>query len=276
MMGRISFVVQTIFSVLVVYLFLIEINSFICKSSCAQSRNGRKSASKANESDNMDYLWNGKKLYYETASSLNPTTDKVTHHTYHIMYGRFLLPYYQQNPNMKMLEIGLGCDMFYGPGASVAVYKALFPRAELWEAEYNGDCVENAKNNGMLNGINTLVGDQGNVSVLDEWIATSNGNFDVIIDDGGHQNCQIWQSFMKLWPTVKPGGLYFIEDMQVARRADAKIFTTTVCGSDLLVPDKMKAFVDDLIYDTSRKSDLEFIFCQSEACVLGKKSISSN
>lgn len=51
---------------------------------------------------------------------------------------------------MEMLEIGLGCDMNYGPGASVAVWKKLFPRAELWEAEYNGDCVKKAKENGML------------------------------------------------------------------------------------------------------------------------------
>ena len=54
------------------------------------------------------------------------------------MYGKFLLPYYQRKPNMKMLEIGLGCNMNYGPGASLALHKKLFPKAELWEAEYDG------------------------------------------------------------------------------------------------------------------------------------------
>ena len=34
----------------------------------------------------------------------------------------------------EMLEIGLGCDMDYGPGASVSLWKDLFPAAELWEA----------------------------------------------------------------------------------------------------------------------------------------------
>ena len=34
---------------------------------------------------------------------------------------------------------------------------------------------------------------------------------------GGHTQDQIFNSFMTLWPTVKPGGLYFIEDLQVAR-----------------------------------------------------------
>ena len=34
---------------------------------------------------------------------------------------------------------------------------------------------------------------------------------------GGHTQGQIFASFMALWPTVKPGGLYFIEDLQVSR-----------------------------------------------------------
>ena len=107
---------------------------------------------------------------------------------------------------MKFLEIGLGCGMSYGPGALVALWKGLFPRAELWEAERNGDCVRNAKAKGKIEGFNVLVGDQMDVDTLDGWIATSGGGFDVIIDDGGHQNCQIWTSFQKLWPDLLPGG----------------------------------------------------------------------
>ena len=122
-----------------------------------------------------------------------------------------------------------------------------------------------------MDGFQTLTGDQGDDKVLDNWIEISGGKFDVVIDDGGHQNCQIWHSFMKLWPTVKPGGLYFIEDMQVAKMRVYRNFTTEKCDSNLIVPEKLKIFIDELLYDVSRKSDLEFIFCQSEACVLGKK-----
>mmetsp|Transcript_19122 Transcript_19122/g.28320 ORF Transcript_19122/g.28320 Transcript_19122/m.28320 type:complete len:130 (-) Transcript_19122:415-804(-) len=74
-----------------------------------------------NKKDDEQYLLNGRATYLEAAKSLNPVTDKVTGHTYEIMYGKFLLPYYHRKPNMKMLEIGLGCDMGYGPGASVAL-----------------------------------------------------------------------------------------------------------------------------------------------------------
>ena len=113
---------------------------------------------------------------------------------------------------MKFLEIGLGCDMKYGPGASVALWKKVIPQAEIWEGEYDADCVEKAKEKGQLDGINVLTGDQGDVDVLDRWIEESGGgDFDVIIDDGGHQNCQIWTTFVKFWPLLKPGGLYFLE-----------------------------------------------------------------
>jgi len=222
-------------------------------------------------SDTTEYLWNGKQIYIDAARALQPITDKVTGHTYQVMYGMFLLPYYHLNPTMKMLEIGLGCDMIYGPGASVAIYQKLFPKAELWEAEYDEKCVEKNRD-GLLKGINILTGDQGNDTVLDEWILTSGGGFDIVIDDGGHHNCQIWHSFKKLWPTIKPGGLYFIEDMQVAKNENYRRFTTNECNGDLLVPEKLKDFMDELIYDITRKSDIEFIFCQSEACVLGKKN----
>ena len=220
-------------------------------------------------SDNLDdYLWNGEEIYLQTAKALSPVTDKVTAHTYQVMYGRFLLPYYHQLPEMKMLEIGLGCDMRYGPGASVALHQKLFPRAELWEGEYDKNCVE--KHADKLKGINVLTGDQGNDTVLDAWIQQAGGgNFDVVIDDGGHQNCQIWHSFNKLWPVLKPGGLYFIEDMQVALSGRYRSYKTATCNETLIVPDKLKEFVDMLMY--TRKGDILFLHCQMEACVLGKK-----
>ena len=155
----------------------------------------------------------GADFFLEVAKSFSPVTDKVTTHSYNTMYGQFLLPYARDNQNLKFLEIGLGCDMHYGPGASVNIWKTLLPSAEIWEAEYDAKCVEKAVKNGMLDGIHPLTGDQGNVTVLDGWIEQSGGNFDVIIDDGGHNTCQIWTSFLKLWPGLKSGGLYFIEGM---------------------------------------------------------------
>mmetsp|Transcript_39730 Transcript_39730/g.71639 ORF Transcript_39730/g.71639 Transcript_39730/m.71639 type:complete len:301 (+) Transcript_39730:309-1211(+) len=208
--------------------------------------------------------------FLDAARSFRPTTDKVTTHSYQIMYGQFLLPFYLQKPNMKMLEIGLGCNMRYGPGASVSLWKHLFPGAELWEAEYDGNCVEKSMAEGSLEGIHPLVGDQNDVPTLDTWIDQSGGaDFDVVIDDGGHEQCQIWTSFQKLWPKVQPGGLYFIEDLQVSRKPKFNQVSSPLCEKGTNVVDNLKDMIDDLAHDVM--TDIKFVFCQRESCVLGKK-----
>lgn len=55
--------------------------------------------------------------FYEIA--IKTGTDKVTDHSYHHMYQKYLPAI--RNRKIKMLEIGLGCDMSYGPGASVSL-----------------------------------------------------------------------------------------------------------------------------------------------------------
>eukprot|EP00607_Mallomonas_marina_P008894 CAMPEP_0182422492 /NCGR_PEP_ID=MMETSP1167-20130531/8221_1 /TAXON_ID=2988 /ORGANISM="Mallomonas Sp, Strain CCMP3275" /LENGTH=146 /DNA_ID=CAMNT_0024600621 /DNA_START=462 /DNA_END=899 /DNA_ORIENTATION=- len=88
---------------------------------------------------------------------------------------------------------------------------------DLWISEIEVPCVEGAKKKGILDGVNMLIGDQSNPSDLNRWISESGGNFSVIVDDGGHRTVHIINSFNTLWPNLAPGGLYFIEDLQVQR-----------------------------------------------------------
>ena len=157
------------------------------------------------------------------AAKTNPRsqiTDKVTFHTYHDMYGIFLTPLAQRAEPLKLFEIGLGCNMLYGPGASVELWTALFPRLELWAAEYDAACVRrHAKRLAHERpNLHVLMGDQGNASTLEGWVNASGGRFDAVIDDGSHRNGDILQSFALLWPHVRNGGFYFLEDLQVGRR----------------------------------------------------------
>ena len=96
---------------------------------------------------------------------------------------------------MKMLEIGLGCNMHYEPGASASLWRKLFPDAESWEVVYDINCVENAKGEEKLDGLNLLTGDQMNISTLHAWINKTGANFDIVIDDGSYQQCQMWTTF---------------------------------------------------------------------------------
>ena len=77
--------------------------------------------------------------------------------------------------------------MSYGPGMSVKVWQdLLLPSDELWEGEYNGDCIENAKKNNQLKGVNAVYMDQDNMTTVTSWLRQIQGTmFDIIIDDGG-------------------------------------------------------------------------------------------
>eukprot|EP01035_Chromulina_nebulosa_P033749 gene33749-45199_t len=129
-------------------------------------------------------------LFYKTAmESSSPPTDKVTAHSFSEMYGLYLLPYiraqHRDGKKIKFLEIGLGCKMGYGPGVSVKLWKNIFqPSDEIWEAEYEADCVAQARKENKLEGINVVTGDQGNFTDLNRWVKESGGNFDIVIDDG--------------------------------------------------------------------------------------------
>ena len=221
------------------------------------------------------------KHFKDTALSFKPVTDKIgyserDHHRYHNMYGQFLLPFAAHTPTMKFLEIGLGCNMNYGAGASVKIWKTLFPQAELWEAEYDKICAEKARVKGQLDGIHVLVGDQGDLKTLDSWIETSGGNFDIIIDDGGHHNCQIKNTFEKMWPQLNPGGYYFIEDLHVGL---ARMNRPSNQCTNIPFHEYLAEWQKQLIYQTfpgfrgkyKLPDDLMFVHCQAEACVLHKR-----
>jgi hypothetical protein len=155
---------------------------------------------------------------FELAAKLEKEpSDKVTHHGYQEMYGTFLLPMLHhrarrvRNRPFKMLEIGLGCDMKYGAGKSISIWKRLLePEDILWAAELDKKCVsEHEKELRWLQGV--LTGDQADETTLLEWVTqTRSGTlpFDVIIDDGGHENHQIYASFKVLFEkSLAPGGI---------------------------------------------------------------------
>jgi len=218
----------------------------------------------------------------DAAAKISPASDKFTSHSYQTMYGTFLGPLRTANFTPKLLEIGLGCDMKYGPGASVKFWQAFLPRLELWESDFDEACVNKSRSLGLLDGVHTLVGDQGSADTVKQWVLSSGGNFDVIIDDGGHRNTQIKTSFDILWPTLKPGGLYFLEDLQLGRHPGWDDTEGAMVMSDVI-----QSWVEQLLIAKSSDSEaaltadptllqwplpdaVDFVFCQAEACVVGK------
>jgi hypothetical protein len=219
--------------------------------------------------------------FRKLALSQPHVTDKVTTHSYHTMYGIFLTGL--KDMPIKMLEIGLGCGMSYGPGASVKVWKNyLHPNSEIWMAEQNAECIEKHKNEKSMEGIKTVTGDQSDPETLKRWVQETGGSFDVVIDDGGHMNVQIKRSFDVLWPTVKPGGMYFIEDLQVGRGKITRKrgFPQNYLEQGKSMGDVLESWMENLLIPWGGllqgaafqpPPGLQSIYCQREACVLFKE-----
>lgn len=109
-----------------------------------------------------------------------------------------------------ILEIGVGGygDPSHG-GGSLRTWKRFFHRGLI----YGVDIVE--KNSLAEQRITLLRGDQSDPTFLAELIAET-GPLDIVIDDGSHCPPDVITSFRHLFPHVKMGGLYVIEDMQTS------------------------------------------------------------
>lgn len=144
--------------------------------------------------------------FTELAKSTFPVTDKVTAHAFGSIYDVYF-DTAARNRNVKLLEIGLGCGVRYGAGASSKIWPVLFPKGDIWFAEYDKACIEKFWTNDLP--WKYVVGDQANLGDLRSWVETMRGGFDYIIHDGAHTNPSIWQSFEYLFEkALKPGGAY--------------------------------------------------------------------
>ena len=63
--------------------------------------------------------------------------------------------------------------------------------------DYDASCAKHERKAGKLKGIKLMTGDQGDVATLQEWLVTTGGNFDIIIDDGRHRNKHVKASFLR-------------------------------------------------------------------------------
>ena len=136
-------------------------------------------------------------------------TDKVTVHQYDKVYKKYFAPV-RCDP-IKILEIGLGCIQAYGVGASYHLWLDYFPNADIYFIEYEEKCVEAWINKNDR--VHIHLGDQSDPQFLIKFISDTGGQFDFIVDDGGHKMNQQITSLEMLFPAVKPGGIYFIEDL---------------------------------------------------------------
>lgn len=137
------------------------------------------------------------------ALALSAGTDKSSDfHNYTRIYSQYFNHY--KNEPIKFLEIGIY------KGNSVKFWEDYFPHAELHFIDIRP---ENILYHSARSHYHFI--DQTHTKKL-KTFAEQYGPFDVILDDGGHTMDQQIISFKALFSSVKPGGLYIIEDLHTS------------------------------------------------------------
>lgn len=134
-----------------------------------------------------------------------------------------------------LLELGIGgyADPYRG-GHSLRMWEEYFPKAQIVGLDYYTKL-------GMdTSRIKTYAGRQDDPRVIDRLVER-HGPFDLIIDDCSHEMAPTIESFHLLWPHLKPGGIYAIEDLETS-------YIDTWGGSaEWYAPNTSVRFLTDLI-----------------------------
>ena len=127
-------------------------------------------------------------------------TDKAWYHRYMDFYEQFFAPI--RNDVKKVIEIGVSC------GGSIQTWLEYFPNATV----YGIDCVTQPE----------VVQNERFVYITkdalkeDVYGMFSDGDIDIVIDDGSHYMSQQQDALKYYWSKLKPNGYFVMEDLHTS------------------------------------------------------------
>ena len=196
-------------------------------------------------------------------------TDKATgHHGYLSFYERFFQPRRQEA--LRILEVGVLS------GASLSVWEEYFPRAQIVGADISpaARMFERAR-------VAIEIIDQSSLEDLAR-LAARHGPFDIIVEDGSHMWEHQITTLRALFPFVRAGGLYIVEDLQTNYGALAEQYRGTAGVScmeylkrlaDLRVADdQLDIAAEDDAFLRSYGRGIAFIAFHRHACLIEKSA----
>jgi len=173
-------------------------------------------------------------------------SDKYSMHHYERYYGRWFEPL--RNEAITMLEIGAR------DGKSLQVWYEYFTKARLilgLAYDHGGNTRGVEEKFADMANVVVVRGDQSKSETMKDL--ASRGPYDILIDDGSHVPEHMMFGLFSLWKTVKPGGLYVIEDLETNYwRTGAELYgyymngTGIGSGPDRSAVSKLKQLVDVL------------------------------
>lgn len=129
-------------------------------------------------------------------------SDRVVHKWMHYLpvYERFFAPY--KDRPINILEIGVS------HGGSLQVWQKYFhQKSNIVGVDIEPLCKQIEQGN-----IKIFTGSASDRAFMESLPF----DFDIIIDDGSHIQSDVRESFQVMFPRLKNGGLYFVEDLHTA------------------------------------------------------------
>jgi hypothetical protein len=134
-------------------------------------------------------------------------TDKFGLHHYTSVYEE--LTRALRRRAVSLLELGVGGYGHLTGGESLLMWAAYFPKGRIYGIDIED---KTALSKGRIKVFQCSQTDRARLTALCGEI----GPFDFVIDDGSHINSHQIEAFRILWPFVKDGGAYVVEDVQTS------------------------------------------------------------
>lgn len=166
------------------------------------------------------------------AIGLKHGTDKSsTFHDY-LRFYEAILPA-RANP-VNFLEIGVD------GGASIRMWREWYnhPEGLIHGLDHNVKCWRPEPSDDPSQRIILHYGEQESIDRCRSL--RGHGPFDVIIDDGGHHSGPQAVTFQELWRSVRPGGLYIVEDVHAA-------YEKAYVGDSLSIVQFFRCLIDEQV-----------------------------
>lgn len=147
-------------------------------------------------------------------------TDKIEQHGYHRFYSLHF-PLNRESHDLSILEIGLE------HARSLQWWRLLYPHAHI-----TGMDIVDPDEEPPAHNVRILRGDQSNPDDLERL---KDREYDVILDDGSHVPEHQILTFEALFPKLKYGGVYVVEDIETSYwRRGTRLYGYRVSGKSAL------------------------------------------
>eukprot|EP00943_MAST-04B_sp_MAST-4B-sp1_P008217 g8217.t1 len=162
-------------------------------------------------------------------------TDKITRHNYSAYYDIVLKPYIKQQVNV--MEVGVR------KGGSLKLWRELFSfDSQIWGIDINDYVPQFPKDAN----IKVLIGSSTAPDEAKRLYKTlKHKQFDIVIDDGDHNDWSQKLTFDMIGPLLKDTGVYIIEDNFVD---DGRHYYYDTCGFDVSVHNDVSGEMLTILY----------------------------